>query len=289
MGTCCICGQKPSAASPPEYAEVRSNVRRFVKERFSVWRCGGCGSIHSAEEVNLAEYYRYYPYFQQELDFIVRWAYRRLIRRLRQAGLHRKQHVLDYGCGSGLLVAFLRRMGYNAVGYDPYSEHHGDKSLLERRYDMVIAQDVVEHSSAPLDVLHILDRLTKPGGCIVIGTPDARGIDLQRAEKYVHPLHQPYHRHIFSLPALQRTGEALGWRLRQLHSAPYTNTALLNLPFLHYYMRCFDGTMDVLFDRPLGSWRLWLSPETAFWWLFGYFLCDQADVVAVFQTQPDAS
>ena len=64
---------------------------------------------------------------------------------------------------------------------------------------------------------------------------------------------------------------------------PYTNMPVLSLPFLHYYMRCFDGTINVLFERPINSCRLWLGPETAFYLVFGYWLCDQADVVALFR------
>ncbi|MBN1555387.1 MAG: class I SAM-dependent methyltransferase [Phycisphaerae bacterium] len=281
--TCCICGFLDTDRSA-ELADVRSNVRRFSRERFPLWRCTGCGSIHSSRQVDLKEYYRYYPYFQQELDLVLRWAYRRLTRRLRRAGLDKQHHVLDYGCGSGLLVKYLRKKGYdNVVGYDPYSEDHGDESALQRRYDLVIAQDVVEHSEDPLEALRTLDRLTEHGGWIAIGTPNAAGIDLRRAEKYVHPLHQPYHRHVFSLSALQQAGENLGWRLEKTYFAPYTNMPVLSLPFMHYYMRCFDGTMDVLFERPLASRRLWFSPETLYWLIFGYYLCDHADVVAIFR------
>jgi len=284
--TCCICGKTHPAESNPELASVRSNVRRFVHERFPVWRCEQCRSIHSRRDVDLSDYYRYYPYFQQELDMVLRWAYKRLTRRLRRAGLDKNHHVLDYGCGSGLLVKFLRERGYdNVTGYDPYSENHGDETALNKRYDLVIAQDVVEHADDPLEMLRILDNLASPGGRIAIGTPNAEGINLKRAEKYVHPLHQPYHRHIFSLPALRQAGEDLGWTLEKCYAAPYTNMPQLNLPFLHYYMRCFDGTMDVLFERPWKSRRLWLSPETLFWFLFGYFLCDHADIVAIFRTK----
>lgn len=282
--TCCICGKEHSADSGSQLVHVGSNVRRFSHEDFPVWRCEGCRSIHAGRQVDLAEYYRYYPYFQQELDIVVRWAYRRLTRRLTRVGLDKQHKVLDYGCGSGLLVKYLKGKGYDVVGYDPYSEDHGDEAALDKRYDLVIAQDVVEHADCPLEVLRILDGLCVPGGYIAVGTPNAEGIDLGRAKKFCHSLHQPYHRHIFSLLALHQAGENLGWTLEKHYPAPYTNMPVLSLPFLHYYMRCFDGTMDVLFDRPLASWRLWLSPETLYWLFFGYFLCDQADIVAIFRT-----
>jgi 2-polyprenyl-3-methyl-5-hydroxy-6-metoxy-1,4-benzoquinol methylase len=279
--TCCICGDEQPIAGP--VASVRSNVRRFASQTFVLWRCRRCGSIHARDEVDLDEYYRYYPFFGQSLDWAMACGYTGLLRRLRRAGLKKDHRIIDFGCGSGLLVQFLKEKGYDAVGYDPYSQEHGDDALLDRRYDCVIAQDVVEHAPDPLEVLRTLGRLAKPGGQITIGTPNAAGIDLSKPERFVHPLHQPYHRHIFSIDALRTAGENLGWSMRKYYSTPYTNMPILSLPFMHHYMRAVDGTIDVLFERSPGI-RLWLNPKTYALLVAGYFLCDDADIVAIFQT-----
>jgi SAM-dependent methyltransferase len=281
--TCCICKTSPPAEAGVETASIRSNVRPFHTRQFSLWRCPACRSIHAADEVDLAEAYRHYPFFGQKLDFILRCGYRRLTRRLRREGLRPGQRVLDFGCGSGLLVQYLREKGCDAAGYDPYSRAHGDAAPLAGQYDAVIAQDVIEHDEDPLAVLARLDGLARGGGLIAVGTPNAAGIRLGRAEKFVHSLHQPYHRHILALPALLDAGRRLGWRVERTYLTPYTNMPVLSLPLLHYYMRCFDGTINTLFDRPFKSLRLWLSPETAFYLLLGYWLCDDADIVAIFR------
>lgn len=281
--TCCICKSSGLSETDVETASVRSNVRPFNTRRFSLWRCPNCRSIHASDKVDLDEAYRVYPFFGQKLDFVLRCGYRRLTRRLRRAGLRPGCRVLDFGCGSGLLVQYLREKGCDAVGYDPYSPDHGDPARLDEQYDAVIAQDVLEHDDDPLGVLARLDGLTAPGGMIAIGTPNAAGIDLARAEKFVHPLHQPYHRHILALPALLEAAKDLGWSVERTYTTPYTNMPVLSLPMLHYYMRCFDGTINTLFDRPMNSVRLWLSPETAFYLIFGYWLCDDADIVAIFR------
>ena len=185
------------------------------------------------------------------------------------------------GCGECLAVC-----RFDAVGYDPYSSGHGDTDRLNVPYDAVIAQDVIEHDENPLAVLGRLDGLARPGAFIAIGTPNADAIDLSRPEKFVHALHQPYHRHILALPALLTAAANLGWQTERIYTTPYTNMPVLSLPLLHHYMRCFDGTINVLFDRPMNSARLWLSPETAFYLIFGYWLCDAADVVAIFRKPP---
>ncbi len=281
---CCICGLAHQPPQPPEFASVRCNVRHYATGRFGVWRCSGCGSIHAGEDVDLRDYYKHYPFFGQKLDWALRAGYRGLLRRLRRAGLRRKHRVLDFGCGSGLLVQFLQEQGYDAVGYDPYSTTHCDPEIfVEKTYDVVIAQDVVEHAPEPMEILKTLDSLAAPGGIIVIGTPNATSIDLADTEKFVHPLHQPYHRHIFAIDALCKAGEGLGWQKLRTHSTPYTNMPLLSLPFLHHYMRASDGTIDALFDRSVRL-KLWLDPRTYFYLLLGYFLCNDADILAIFKT-----
>ncbi len=287
--TCCVCKSSRPDETGDETASVRSNVRPFNASRFSLWRCANCRTIHAADEVDLNEAYGVYPFFGQELDFVLRCGYRRLVRRLRRAGLRPGCRVLDFGCGSGLLVQYLREKGFAAAGYDPYSPDHGDATLLDEQYDVVVAQDVIEHDDDPLGVLAKLDALAAPGGIIAIGTPNADGIDLARAEKFVHPLHQPYHRHILALPALLEAGRNLGWNVERTYMTPYTNMPVLSLPMLHYYMRCFDGTINTLFDRPAASLRLWLSPETIFYLTLGYWLCDDADIVAIFRKPKEST
>ena len=296
--TCCICKTDHSGSPDVHLTSIRSNVRRFADEEFAIWRCPSCRSIHARDEVDLDHYYEFYPFFAQELDWAVRCGYRILLRRLKKAGLEPGQRILDYGCGSGLLAEFLREKGYDAVGYDPYNSEHNDRTLLEVRYDCVIAQDVIEHAPDPLDMLRTLDSLAQGGAMIAIGMPNAGGINLYKPEKHLFPLHQPYHRHIFSINALlaavrgdsegsaEDKDKKLSWRLERYHSTPYTNMPVpfLSLSFLHHYFKCFDNNLDLVFERPLRSFKLWLNPWTYVLAFAGYFFCDDADIVAIFRT-----
>lgn len=281
--TCAIC-RAAADAGAVETGEARSNVRRFVRERFRLWRCPACRSIHARDAVDLAAYYAHYPFFGRTLDGTLRRAYRGLLRRLTDAGLDPNARVLDYGCGSGLLTQFLRESGFEAVGYDPYSAAFADERVLARPADCLIAQDVIEHAEDPLDLLSRLDGLVAPGGLVFLGTPNASRIDLARAEAFVHPLHQPYHRHIFAAEALHAATGRLGWRLVRSYSTPYTNMRFPSLAFMQHYMRCFDDTLDALFERRLNSLKLWLNPKTYFLGLFGAWFCSDADLVAIYRT-----
>jgi SAM-dependent methyltransferase len=282
---CNVC--EPPALAEAELAVVRPNIRKLKEERFAVWRCKRCGSIHAKDEVDLDRYYRDYPFFAVAMDWRLRAMYRVLLRRLTRAGVRKSSRILDYGCGSGKFVQFLKEQGYEqAGGYDAYSEKFRDPSILERKYDCVVSQDVIEHVAEPWELLRTFAGLVEPGGIIAIGTPDAAAIDLDRADDYIHALHQPFHRHILSTNALLGAGRKLGWKLERYYPTMYINTLVpfINSRFVFHYLHCFDNTIDLFFEPVhLNSPKLW-SLQTFFYGFFGYFLAPKTDVMAVFQT-----
>ena len=130
-----------------------------------------------------------------------------------------------------------------------------------------------------------LGALAKPGGLVVIGTPNADAIDLENPEERVHTLHQPYHRHIVSSEALRELGTGLGWELLKYYPTMYSNTRVpfVNTPFVTHYFRCFDDTVDVALEPiKLTSWKLW-TPATLWRALAGSYFAPETDVMAVFR------
>ena len=254
-----------------------------------MWRCPSCLSIHARDEVELAHYYADYPFHklaESKVDWMLRAMYRKLLSRLQDAGVSAQSRVLDYGCGSGLFLSFLHERGYaDAQGYDEYSERFADRSVLEQPFDCVLAQDVIEHVPDPQAFVRELHGLTKPGGVIALGTPNAEAIDLKNPEARVHTLHQPYHRHILSKRALQTLGEELGWELLHYYPTMYANTRLpgVNFAFLDHYFKCFDNNCDLAVEPiKMGSLRLW-TPVTLAHFLFGSFWSPESDVMATFR------
>jgi SAM-dependent methyltransferase len=284
-----VCGAP--RAPHAERASVRCNVRAFRSERFGVWRCTQCHSIHAEAEADLERYYRGYPVFAASLDWKLRVVYRGMLRRLRRAGLTPKHRILDYGSGMGLLVQFLREQGFtDCVGYDRYAEGHNDPALLTRQYDCIIAQDVIEHVDDPLALLAELDAIAAPNAIISIGTPDAEALDLRDTESYVHALHLPYHRHILAAPALRRAGQDRGWELLRYYDTMYNNTLCptMNPRFVLHYVRAHDDVFDLVAEPPRVNLRLILSPMTLFFAVFGYFFDRHTDVQAVFRKPANA-
>lgn len=280
--TCSACGARgPALAS--ERGQAHSNVRAFRHESFALWRCSYCASIHASDAVDLAHYYTGYPFFGLPDDWRLRVLYDQQLRRLRRAGARPEHRILDYGCGAGAFVRHLRQRGFeSAVGYDRYSAAFNQPSTLTERYDCVISQDVLEHVPDPDAFLDELSELTRPGGVIALGTPNAEAIELER---HVHALHVPYHRHIFSKRALLAAGSKRGWQLLSYYPNQYANTMVpfLNSRFYLHYMQSCDGSLDCLLEGPRLLPLLARLPLSLFWGFFGYFFAEETDVMIVFR------
>jgi 2-polyprenyl-6-hydroxyphenyl methylase / 3-demethylubiquinone-9 3-methyltransferase len=99
--------------------------------------------------------------------------------------------VLDVGCGGGLLCEPMTRLGASVTGIDASAEaitaaaahaqaaglnvdfdRAAAEDLVERsrRFDAVVASEVIEHVADPARFLFTLAGLLKPGGVVVLTT-----------------------------------------------------------------------------------------------------------------------
>ena len=281
--TCCICGTRTAEQPCTDKAQVRCNVREFAHQSFTVWRCDHCGSLHCLESIDHARYYANYPIRRQKYDFFARHIFQRRLQILTDAGLSEGQTLLDYGCGSGYFVRYARSRGMLAEGYDPYSsEEFGDPVVLDRTYDFVTSQDVIEHSETPDAFLKTLRRYVKAGGALAIGTPNADRIDLQDPLAPMDALHMPYHRHLYSQRELEHAMSADGWQLTLSRRASYFDTRFpfVNSAFLVRLFRSGGGVMDAGFD-PIGPIHMLRHPSLIFWGLLGSWFPRDTDMVVI--------
>lgn len=98
-------------------------------------------------------------------------------------------NLFEVGCGPGYLLNVARRHGWRVAGTEvsPYACRYAQEELglnvssqpLEEgtfsanSFDAGVMLDVVEHLHDPLSSLQAMHRLLKPGGVLVIGTPNA--------------------------------------------------------------------------------------------------------------------
>ena len=274
---------------------MRSNVRKFGQTQFRIWRCLSCLSVHAADEVDLAECYRDYPFHrtgkQDDTKWMVNAGYRNLLGRLRKAGFRREHKLLDYGCGGGEFLGYLKQKGYDGVGFDEYSERFADRSVLARKYDFVLSQDVIEHVAEPWEHVRTLAELIVPGGVLALGTPNSEAFDLRNTETCRHALHQPFHRHILSRRALLSIGERYKWQLLHFYTTMYAHTLVpfVNGHYFAYYCKTGDDTIDYVMEPlRLNNLKLY-SPAAMIRAFFGYFNTPPDNVMALFRTSPVAA
>ena len=113
-------------------------------------------------------------------------------RLLRWLPVARNASILDLGCGSGELLTVLRSLGFNnltGVGVGPeqvaiartrgHSVVQADiveyLRASDQSFDMIFAFDVIEHFTKDevLDLLDFIWRRLKPGGKLIVQTPNA--------------------------------------------------------------------------------------------------------------------
>ena len=116
-------------------------------------RCDQCGAVQTEKPYWLKE-----AYAPENEMFDTGQVTRSLINAallnilLPACGLGPQTRIVDYGCGSGLLVRTMRDMGWDAWGFDRYCQPRlalGFQTDDYRHFDVVNACEVVEHFDEP--------------------------------------------------------------------------------------------------------------------------------------------
>jgi len=140
--------------------------------------------------------------------------------------------ILDYGCGYPLLVKLLRDGGLAATGYEPYAEesYHALAAKLGiaphffttlppgDQFDVVTLVDVIEHLSILRPTMTDVIARIRPGGYLVISTPNGLRLSQWLAfvrRKTAHPVaiekflktdnNYVHHQREFTRPELEKT------------------------------------------------------------------------------------
>ncbi len=83
---------------------------------------------------------------------------------------------LDYGCGIGKSVDYLRSKGYNVFGYDKFVNTNKNYILnnidLNDKYDVVYANNLIEHFTDPFNQINDILQFVKDDGLLIF-TSDA--------------------------------------------------------------------------------------------------------------------
>lgn len=126
--------------------------------------------------------------------------------------------ILDYGCGNGQFLKQLREAGFiNLTGYDfdrkaravaseigaSVADCDNDLAALGP-FDVITMNHVIEHLVSPAADLARLSTLIKPGGRIIIRTPNARSALSRVLGSAWRGWETPRHIHLFSPESIRK-------------------------------------------------------------------------------------
>jgi SAM-dependent methyltransferase len=127
--------------------------------------------------------------------------------------------LLDVGCGSGMWLLLVAQMGWRVEGVDfdeqsvnlarqqGLSVHLGSleqQNFPSESFDALALSHVIEHVPDPVRTLTECARILKPGGQLVLYTPNASSLGHRLFKQHWRGLEPPRHLHLFG-PASMRT------------------------------------------------------------------------------------
>lgn len=170
-----------------------------VKDGFRIVRCRHCSLVfvgNPPDQAFLSQHYSFEAGYHEELksnpasvNFHDAEARRNLAR---LSGYRQGGTLLDIGCSTGLFLAKARAAGWAVRG----NEYSADSAAVARSlhglevvsgalqadsfaaasFDVVTLWDVLEHVPDPQSTLRLAATLLKPGGLLVVKTPNIDGL-----------------------------------------------------------------------------------------------------------------
>lgn len=260
-----ICPIDGAPTSPA--LEGRPDYEFAVPARLDYQCCVRCGTVSATnipEPETISSFYRDYTTHGTPAPA----ALGRLGRQSRRITLSefdemvsgtRDEALLDYGCGDGSFLVELRNRGYsNLAGYDfdPQARDaakasgaviHNDEETLAAGapYGTIVLNHVVEHLADPAADIARLAEMLRPGGRLIMRTPNARSLLSRIFGTAWRGWETPRHLHVFTkagVKALAATVEA-----HNLHLVKVTTSEAM-------FMGIFHGSAHGQFWRtPVGK------------------------------------
>ncbi len=211
---CPACGfDGPESASPS------------CEAGFELLTCPDCGLGRTWPPVPGEDIARWYPEqyygkknvrFNPLFEVMVRW-----FRKRRAAVLYNRVPrgpVLDIGCGRGMMLSYMRELGYEAHGLElsEASAHHARHVLKlevstgdfltspheKNRYNAVIFCHTLEHFANPVASIARAYELLKPGGVLWLAVPNYGSWQARLFGRYWFHVDAPRHYFHFTVKSL---------------------------------------------------------------------------------------
>jgi 2-polyprenyl-3-methyl-5-hydroxy-6-metoxy-1,4-benzoquinol methylase len=140
--------------------------------------------------------------------------------------------LLDVGCGSGEWLLSMRELGWKVDGidFDENAVATARKQGLEVRhgaleqqdfpgnsFDAVTLNHVIEHVPNPIETLAECFRILKPGGKLIVCTPNNSSLSHRIFKQDWRGLEPPRHLHLFSMQSMRQILGSVGFEKISVH------------------------------------------------------------------------
>ena len=269
--TCALCGN--------------SDIQILFEESpWKVMRCSGCGFTFRTGAADAESDSRYVdpeythitwtrkPYRESTEEFIT--LYNPLLEKLE--GWVSPGKLIDVGCGPGFMLEAAHRRGWEVVGVDPSSfaathvvktfglqviqKTFEEANLAENFFDAAVLMHAIEHLPDPVATLREVFRMLRPGGVLMIETPNLDCNDARYQAQQWPIWNVPEHTCLFNPGTLSLALQKAGFRILEI-VAPvhaeipddYVVRVWAEKPQIHYvtiaeFIRCMTelpGTRDI--------------------------------------------
>jgi SAM-dependent methyltransferase len=136
-------------------------------------------------------------------------------------------HLLDVGCGNGWLLKIMQDLGWcvEGVDFDPNAVENARRKGVQVRlgtleaqqypdnyFDAITLSHLIEHVHGPLELLRECQRILRPGGRLVLVTPNGHSWGHRIFKDAWLALDPPRHLYVFSVPSLRYLAEKAGFK-----------------------------------------------------------------------------
>ena len=197
-------------------------------------------------------------------EFALRATFKRLLHNLSERRLTGGA-LLEVGCGYGYLLDearpyFDRRVGteFSLEGAE-IARSTGAEVFVggieqisaERKFDCILAIQVIEHVYQPLTFVKQLIRHTRPGGHVMVATPDIGGVLRKAMGRYWPSFKVPEHVGYFDFRTLSRLMQKVG--LSDVRRLPYPHA---------FPLRLITAKFGFKIPSLLGCLKVWVPATT---------------------------